>query len=821
LNVYSLIGTVAPLSGGTSFLTLSSSFSSRFYVGNIAEFLYYPGGVTSSQRQQVEGYLAHKWGLTGYYTPTSPLSIPGCQLWLDGADATTVTGTTSVTAWTDKSSNVYSFTGNGAVFSNFVSSERRSLLFNGSSYLTNNSMSITNPFTVFTVAYQTTNTNATYQRLLNGISNTNYDYHLFVGCYGSNVATFIANGSSWNDVNANNPATRSFLTGTLICSTVSVGTITTYVNGITLDTKSGNTLPTFTGLNIGGGYGTLTNVGGQPWNGHIGEILFYNSVLTTTQRQTIEGYLARKWGLTSMYPALPSIHPFYSLRPHLRGFQPTDISGCQLWLDGADQSSLVLSGSNVTTWIDKSGNGKNATSQGTGAVYSNNGLLFTGSQTLLGSNATYLHNSANGTWSVFGVFQASTTSIGNPRIFNYRGTPNNVAQFLYIETGRFSSYISSSPEVQLTGSTVALNTTYLTSMVNTTSNTILYVNGTSNAAVNHGTNTTVSNSTYWIGGYNSVSDRFYGTLNELLVFSNNLSESQRQQVEGYLANKWGISISATLPSLHPFKSFPPATVSETFTNTFTYTGSDQSFVVPTNTTSIKVYMWAGGGQGSTTPNNGSFYGGAGAYVQGVLTVTPGETLTIYVGQRGTAGPTFAYKNGGYNSASDLGTGTGGGRSGIARSSTNIIAVGAGGGGGGSGNGGAGGITSGSAGTGTNPGGGGTQSAGGTAGSSSYNSGGVGQNFGGGTGPGGYGGSGGDGFYGGGGGAAFGSGQLGGGGGGGSSLTSNLTSLVTSVSSNGYSAPNTRSMYYISNVASGGYGTSGTAGNGLVVITSSI
>jgi hypothetical protein len=163
----------------------------------------------------------------------------------------------------------------------------------------------------------------------------------------------------------------------------------------------------------------------------------------------------------------------------------------------------------------------------------------------------------NGTWTVFGVFRASTTSIGNPRILNYQDTPNGVAQFLYIESGRFNSYIWASPPVQLTGSTVALNTSYITSVVNATNNTILYLNGTSNAAVNHGTNTTVSNSTYWIGGFNSGSDRFYGTLNELIVFSNNLSESQRQQAEGYLAWKWGLQSS--LPSTHPYKTslIPP------------------------------------------------------------------------------------------------------------------------------------------------------------------------------------------------------------------------------------------------------------------------
>jgi hypothetical protein len=73
LNVYSIIGTVAPQSGGTSFLTLSSSFLSRFFIGNIAEFIYYPAGITNRQREQIEGYLAQKWGLQG----SLPAGTPG------------------------------------------------------------------------------------------------------------------------------------------------------------------------------------------------------------------------------------------------------------------------------------------------------------------------------------------------------------------------------------------------------------------------------------------------------------------------------------------------------------------------------------------------------------------------------------------------------------------------------------------------------------------------------------------------------------------------------------------------------------------------
>jgi hypothetical protein len=585
------------------------------------------------------------------------------------------------------------------------------------------------------------------------------------------------------------------------------------------------------------GAASYFRIGGFP--GNIYECLLYTRSVTSAEHNQITGYLAWKWSVQNL---LPVGHPNYSVNgfpsppfplfalptsafrastnPAL--FSPTSIAGCQLWLDGSDPAGTgtpPANGATVSTWVDKSGLGNNfsgSATYGLDATYNKYRLNFGGNAfNKVGASSLV----TNSTYCIFTVHRFYSNSGGPGHI--YRGGGNWFRQH-----NQFVNWITDrDPEgyIYVNANDIGINGIGCLNTPTTTS-AVGYLNGTSVGSSLKGSGTNFS---FYIGG-----EGLSAAIFEILVYNIGLTDSQRQQVEGYLAWKWGIQ--GSLPGAHPNYSvngtvvgpFPLSLLPTTpfkiqilpfnVTTTFTYTGADQTYVVPANITRITVYMWAAGGQGTTTIN-GSFYGGAGAYVEGVLAVTPGETLTIYVGQRGTPGPTFAYKNGGYNSAGDLGTGTAGGRSGIARSSTNIVAVGAGGGGGGNGNGGAGGITSGSAGTGTNPGGGGTQSAGGTAASSSYNSGGVGQNFGGGTGPGAYGGSGGDGFYGGGGGAAFGSGQLGGGGGGGSSLTSNLTSLVTFVSSNGYSAPNTSSPYYTSNIAAGGLGTSGTAGNGLVVI----
>ena len=110
-TTYNLINTTNPQYSGTTTLTLSTTYNSRYFVGTIAEFIYYPTGVTATQRQQLESYLAAKWGLTSQLPNfTSPLQIPGCQLWLDASDSTTITIATGVSQWNDKSGNAYNFT---------------------------------------------------------------------------------------------------------------------------------------------------------------------------------------------------------------------------------------------------------------------------------------------------------------------------------------------------------------------------------------------------------------------------------------------------------------------------------------------------------------------------------------------------------------------------------------------------------------------------------------------------------------------------------------------------------------------------------------
>lgn len=86
----------------------------------------------------------------------------------------------------------------------------------------------------------------------------------------------------------------------------------------------------------------------------------------------------------------------------------------------------------------------------------------------------------------------------------------------------------------------------------------------------------------------------------------------------------------------------------TQTDTYSYTGGVQTWTVPAGITTITIECWGAQGQGGN--------GGLGGYAKGDLSVTPGQTINIYVGgQNGFNGGGLGYaavpKNGG--DASDV------------------------------------------------------------------------------------------------------------------------------------------------------------------------
>jgi hypothetical protein len=107
--------------GGAFYLVTANTPDNRFLNGTIFETLVFNSELTRGQCEEIEGYLSWKWGRQTALPTThpfrniaplargfTPIDIPGCALWLDAYDATTLTlSGSNVTQWRDKSGNAY------------------------------------------------------------------------------------------------------------------------------------------------------------------------------------------------------------------------------------------------------------------------------------------------------------------------------------------------------------------------------------------------------------------------------------------------------------------------------------------------------------------------------------------------------------------------------------------------------------------------------------------------------------------------------------------------------------------------------------------
>lgn len=99
-------------------------------------------------------------------------------------------------------------------------------------------------------------------------------------------------------------------------------------------------------------------------------------------------------------------------------FNPTQISGCSLWLDAADSSTVIQSGGTVTQWNDKSGNGYNFTTTSGAPTYSpKTGIYFNGvSPDILASSSSSIPYTA-GVSVLFIIVKVTALNGGNCYIF--------------------------------------------------------------------------------------------------------------------------------------------------------------------------------------------------------------------------------------------------------------------------------------------------------------------------------------------------------------------------------------------------------------------
>lgn len=543
------------------------------YYGNVHEMIIYASSLNLASRQQVEGYLAQKWNLTSYI-PTghpgftsvftrpltfNPLMISGCGLWLDASLETGSNGST-VTTLTDRSGSGFSMTNSGTITLSTGFLGGNTVYNFGSSVAYVNNFLWTTSFTQFVVVKGTGGWLSSLR--LSG------DFKAYVYLGNWNLLWVNPSGSACGANDSVIAQGTSVLTSTdggskdwvIFCLGHQSGATSASnytLNGTTRSSQTGGatsgTIATNATLWINGVEGGAYDSGV-----YVAEMLHYNRSISTIERQTIEGYLAQKWGMTdklhvnhtgtklTLYKTPSQIKP-------VSFFVPTQIAGCQLWLDASDTSKFTFtSGSNINTWIDKSASGLTATYDGTPPVLTTfngyNAIQFSG-----------VNNFTTGTLSA-GVLDSTGSTF-----FAVATITDTNAESLYSNAAAVIATASPERAIRFNGGNClyTINNSVLRGFpndytsgvkcfVDTAASFYVYQNGSnvySNlTAVTYSAQTT---STYFqIGNWGA--SHFIGYLNEIIVFNRALPDVHRQQVETYLSQKWGLN--SLLPTNHLVKS---------------------------------------------------------------------------------------------------------------------------------------------------------------------------------------------------------------------------------------------------------------------------
>jgi hypothetical protein len=544
------------------------------------EVLIFNRYISTIERQQIEAYLAFKWGLQGnmplshpYYTnplyentviaPNTlenifrPTDIPGCALWLDAADSSTIQFSSGaiVSIWRDKSGNGFNASSfNSPTFSS------NSIVFSGGQFFTTSLSSLIPDQSGFSVA------------LFNSINRLNIL---------SLRRTTVSGTAGIQQIIVNNQQLITTYGGTSIVTGATLPQNTRllynhsfsascnaflYANGLQTGTTTGPYIFTGAGtVNIG----AFDLGGGEGFRGNMNEIILYSNVLTTQQRQQVEGYLMWKWGIQMN---LPLAHPYYNnaIAPipiaiaapttciQTPNWLPTNLLGLALWLDGADSAVIqTINTSDVIQWNDKSGNSRHAFGRVNNyPTYDGmrNGIQFNGTNQFLSNLNAPVNLSQRSIFivlsnTVYTIYAGVFPQIPNPS----SGEDYTTTTGLTIETSvglRFYGNTGGYQNDIVTTINPSIPYGIYYEQMNGRSGTT-YRNGNFNATVianyTAGTSRGYAIGCRWSG--NVAAPYFNGVINEIVMYSNVLTSSQRQQVEGYLAWKW--RLHSSLPSTHP------------------------------------------------------------------------------------------------------------------------------------------------------------------------------------------------------------------------------------------------------------------------------
>jgi hypothetical protein len=333
-------GTTASTLLGTTLATTGIFVGgpSNYFSGSISELLIYASTLSAAQRQQVEGYLIQKWGLSAQtlsnhqYKLISPASVVPFQpanistplVWFDAADTSTISFSTGsvVARWLNKGSSGANATALvGSLTSGVTTLNGLNLVNCPASANLGFTVGIPNQprawFAVFRLTSQLTTTGTTqYFALINQTTGSGQDA-ISGPMSPTNIATntySIGEGSTGLGTNINTvTAPNGFNVMKqygYINSAASTSSNFITVNGSPMTLSTSLAASGYTTTSVLYTFGDIYGGSGAD----IAEVILFNTELTTPQRQQIEGYLGWKWGIGN---TLPATHPYYKYPPAL------------------------------------------------------------------------------------------------------------------------------------------------------------------------------------------------------------------------------------------------------------------------------------------------------------------------------------------------------------------------------------------------------------------------------------------------------------------------------------------------------------------------
>jgi hypothetical protein len=225
-----------------------------------------------------------------------PRRIANIALWLDAADATTVSqdGSNNVETWSDKS-------GNGKTFSQLTPNNRPSytatlngqsvVTFDGSNDQLTNASNIINfaNMTMFAVGQRNSGSFGGYITSMDSSAGGDVSPAILI-----NVTNVAVRGDGTTGALAT--GSGGFFGPSVITGVVNNWAPSLFLGGTFIQSQAAGGVNS--ALNVNTAIGTYRLQAANYLNGYIAELICYQRVLSTAEQQQVERYLGRKWGLT-------------------------------------------------------------------------------------------------------------------------------------------------------------------------------------------------------------------------------------------------------------------------------------------------------------------------------------------------------------------------------------------------------------------------------------------------------------------------------------------------------------------------------------------